>query len=304
MSDFSLTTGNHLDIIRAIAAGHDVAGLDVHGDLGSAASSIRPITGEQTNFSYIVDEKTIWKFYATRAHGIGQEVRIGRVLDTFVPPLVGYLTHNGDTVCVVTGFIPDATDLWQLREDPALAAHVPALGDSLGVIHRSLATAFGTNEITGLELATRLRARLEGFARTTALLDPYLPAAREAYAQLDTIASISVQEIHGDLHLGQILLADDHLYYLDFEGEPGASIGVWDSPLRDIAGLARSFHYAGLSFDEATFLPAYEQATGSQVDAAVLRAFVIDRFCYEVVYELTHRPTWVDKPLSSARLVF
>ena len=131
--------------------------------------------------------------------------------------------------------------------------------------------------------------------------------------------------IHGDFHLGQVLVADGDAYIIDFEGEPGASIAerrAKASPLRDVAGLLRSIDYAGATFIEregvgavpvdaaqrdhlleqfraraaTAFLRAYWQATASRNSAAarnLLALFLIEKAAYEIADEAAHRPTWI-----------
>jgi maltose alpha-D-glucosyltransferase/alpha-amylase len=138
---------------------------------------------------------------------------------------------------------------------------------------------------------------------------------------------------HGDYHLGQVLWADDDFIILDFEGEPTRTVEerrARQSPLKDVAGMLRSFDYAahaglfavardrpgdfarlqpwadlwrdGVS---AAFLRAYRGAAGGAAFlpaeparfAALLDAFVLDKAFYELVYELNNRPDWVRIPL-------
>jgi maltose alpha-D-glucosyltransferase/alpha-amylase len=145
--------------------------------------------------------------------------------------------------------------------------------------------------------------------------------------------------VHGDLHLGQVMLAERGWMILDFEGEPLRSLAERrdkQSPLRDVAGMVRSFSYAAavgtreraapgsedwprLSAwaraweDEARarFLAAYHATSHagaflpSQRDtfAALLDVFEIDKALYELAYEAAHRPGWVSIPLHGLRTV-
>jgi maltose alpha-D-glucosyltransferase/alpha-amylase len=147
-----------------------------------------------------------------------------------------------------------------------------------------------------------------------------------------TAASLRIR-CHGDYHLGQILVTEGDVMILDFEGEPARPLAERrekSSPLRDVAGMLRSFSYAAMTaitagtetrpedakrltpwaelweqWVSATFLRAYLAATR---DAAflppapdrdvLLRAFMLDKALYEMAYELTSRPTWVHVPLA------
>jgi maltose alpha-D-glucosyltransferase/alpha-amylase len=145
--------------------------------------------------------------------------------------------------------------------------------------------------------------------------------------------AISKTRVHGDYHLGQVLLVEGDFYILDFEGEPTrplAERGAKQSPLKDVAGMLRSFSYAAYAglfahasgrpadfarlepwarlwqtWTTAAFLRGYfEQTSGalflpaepSQRDG-LLRFFMLNKALYELNYELNNRPEWVRIPL-------
>ena len=126
---------------------------------------------------------------------------------------------------------------------------------------------------------------------------------------------------HGDYHLGQVLLANNDLYIIDFEGEPSRPLAesrLKASPLRDVAGMLRSFSYAeawsatrGNDLDEwerearRAFLATYAAATrgGGLFEsfddvAGLMKLFELEKVLYELRYELGNRPDWVQVPLS------
>lgn len=138
---------------------------------------------------------------------------------------------------------------------------------------------------------------------------------------------------HGDYHLGQVLRVADDYVILDFEGEPVRTVAerrAKQSPLKDVAGMLRSYHYAAygglfaftrdraedfarfVSWAElwfrwvsAAFLRSYRAAAGKAVFLpedtasliALLDAFRLDKIFYELNYELNNRPDWVRIPL-------
>ena len=136
--------------------------------------------------------------------------------------------------------------------------------------------------------------------------------------------------IHGDFHLGQVLVASGDVYIIDFEGEPATSIPerrAKTSPLRDVAGLLRSIDYAGAALINDTgigtapidetqrdrllaefrarasraFLKDYWMARGSGSSAderALLDLFLIEKAAYEITYKSANRPTWIGVPLA------
>ncbi|WP_242504517.1 maltokinase N-terminal cap-like domain-containing protein [Promicromonospora panici] len=148
---------------------------------------------------------------------------------------------------------------------------------------------------------------------------------------------VPLQPIHGDLHLGQALYSPGGWKVLDFEGEPQRPVServAPDLPLRDVAGLVRSLDYAaavGQATDphwaahaQISFLEGYRQASGeahegtvravagaatsgSELDVGtaelLLRALIVDKALYEVVYEFRHRPAWMHIPLTAVERV-
>jgi maltose alpha-D-glucosyltransferase / alpha-amylase len=136
--------------------------------------------------------------------------------------------------------------------------------------------------------------------------------------------------IHGDYHLGQVLFTGKDFVIIDFEGEPGFSFSerrLKKSPLKDVAGMMRSFHYAAfgkiqlnenyrdkdLEFLEQWaeqwqhyvtrfYLGAYLEKMGmekklSPEDDIMIRTYLIEKAVYELGYELNGRPEWVNIPL-------
>ncbi len=136
---------------------------------------------------------------------------------------------------------------------------------------------------------------------------------------------------HGDYHLGQVLVRNNDFVIIDFEGEPARSLAerrMKHSPLRDVAGMLRSFDYARWSavlretYTEAdrarlaplarswvreareTFLRAYDETTrGNGLFASIaevqglIELFELEKALYELRYELGNRPAWIDVPL-------
>src|SRR5262249_30226285 len=142
--------------------------------------------------------------------------------------------------------------------------------------------------------------------------------------------------VHGDYHLGQVLRTEEDFVILDFEGEPSRSMAERrekQSPLKDVAGMVRSYSYAAyaalLAFtvhapdDYApleiwadtwqhwtadAFLAGYGAAIGDRnllprgdVWSTLLRVFTLDKALYELSYELNSRPEWVRIPLAGIR---
>jgi maltose alpha-D-glucosyltransferase/alpha-amylase len=139
--------------------------------------------------------------------------------------------------------------------------------------------------------------------------------------------------IHGDFHLGQVLVAQGDAFLIDFEGEPARSLEERRqkaSPMRDVAGLLRSFSYASAAAQSTTesapqqtadrkralfdrfrgyaaesFLAAYRAAVADAAQPLVapaaerglLNLFLIEKAAYEIRYEAANRPTWLGLPV-------
>jgi maltose alpha-D-glucosyltransferase/alpha-amylase len=139
--------------------------------------------------------------------------------------------------------------------------------------------------------------------------------------------------VHGDFHLGQVLVVQGDAYIIDFEGEPARPMAqrrMKSCPLRDVAGLLRSFDYAAATaapgrvaaspqaaerrmlllerFREqasACFLQAYREVLGTSerrwvppsAEQPLLELFLIEKAAYEIRYEAANRPTWLGIPV-------
>ena len=135
--------------------------------------------------------------------------------------------------------------------------------------------------------------------------------------------------IHGDYHLGQVLLAHNDFYIIDFEGEPSRSLAerrAKHTPFKDVAGMLRSFDYAAASaarnahlaadkgsaqiggFMDAwrkvatdSFMEGYNETIRSHdkpdAQEAIIRFFTLSKALYEIIYESQQRPDWVEIPL-------
>ena len=136
--------------------------------------------------------------------------------------------------------------------------------------------------------------------------------------------------VHGDFHLGQVLVASADAYIIDFEGEPARPLQERRrkaSPLRDVAGLLRSFDYAAATVldpknlianrvspgrrerlvarlregAEQAFLASYREAVADVPGMAgdgLLDFFLVEKAAYEVAYEAANRPAWLAIPMS------
>ncbi|UIJ72322.1 maltose alpha-D-glucosyltransferase [Aurantimonas sp. HBX-1] len=227
------------------------------------------------------------------------------------------------------------------------------LGTRTGQMHAALATVTGNPDfdpepIDAAALAQMVaEAREEASASLVLLrgqreasgavgaedIDRLIAAEPAILAWFDGFTGLDVTthrtRIHGDYHLGQVLVAKNDVVILDFEGEPGRELAERrqkSSPLRDVAGMLRSFDYAAFAArdrtgpaDEATverlremaetwrdevsatFLSNWSAASGISLDddatARLLDLFILQKAFYELRYEAAMRPAWLSIPL-------
>jgi maltokinase len=194
------------------------------------------------------------------------------------------------------------------------------IGETVAAVHATLATELGSRP--GPAPVSEMLDRLDEASDVV----PEVAALASDLHEILTAAQgeLTLQRIHGDLHLGQMLRTPYQWLLIDFEGEPGQTSAQRrraDSPMRDIAGVLRSFDYAGhqLLVDEPTdsqlfyraaewaqrnrdsFCEGYASVSGMdpREHADLLRAYELDKAIYEVAYEARHRPAWLWIPLRS-----
>ena len=240
----------------------------------------------------------------------------GRAAPGVLGRLTGAWPAGGTTdLGLVMERVPGARDGWEIAtaacaSEVDFSGEAHSLGEALRSVHARLADAFGTQARAGDALADTMEARLDAALRQAPELAPYSARVTAAFTALRG-RELLVQRVHGDFHLGQTLANDAGWTIIDFEGEPAKTAAerrAFDSPWRDVAGMVRSFDYARSAHAdpgsdaargwstacEQAFLKGY---TDAAPDLGVLRAYVLDKAVYEVLYELRNRPSWVAIPL-------
>jgi maltokinase len=311
------------------------------------------LTAEQSNTSLMYSDQAILKVFRRLQPGINPDIEIHAALSgqgaRHVARLLGSVSAEFDgqhyELAMLQEFMTTATDGWDLAKTSVLdlmaegdlhadeaggdfAGEAHRLGVAVAEVHADLAVAFGTSTVGADELherAATMHARLDHAIAIVPELEPLAKGLHELFGAFgDLTSDLPVQRIHGDLHLGQALRTVTRWVVIDFEGEPMADFAARrrpDSPLRDVAGMLRSFEYAGhhrlietgylpqLAYragewaerNRGAFCDGYGEAAGHdpREQAVALRAFEADKAVYEAVYETRHRPAWLPIPLTS-----
>jgi maltokinase len=313
---------------------------------------VRPMGAEQSNSSLVFDEALTLKLYRRVEAGINPELELLRFLTDrgfeSVPALAGWYEYTGRlmeaTLGVMQEFLPGARDGWELALDElgtapdAFLERVRALGEVTGRLHTALGSdasnpAFAPEEPSSESLGLLTATIDEEIERIFLELpddesvEPIAGRGEEVREQLRLLTHVGsagkVIRTHGDYHLGQTILARRGWVVLDFEGEPARTLPERRrkrSPLRDVAGMLRSFAYAASASEilggvvppedweeraREEFLEAYlETADASLLPASrhgveqLLSVFELEKAVYELRYELNNRPDWVRIPVA------
>ncbi|HVE63065.1 MAG TPA: hypothetical protein VNB94_04625 [Mycobacteriales bacterium] len=338
-------------LLDAIAEERVVGPLTGHRRQQLDVAPGRLLAVEQSNSSVVFGDSSILKFYRRLQHGRNPDLEVVLALSEIgsahVAPVLGWLETTDPfpaTVALLQPFYRSGTDGWVsavasvrdlFAERDLHAAEVGGdfagesnrLGQLIASLHADLIRALPVDEAGPAEhsrLATQLHDRLREAVQAAPELESRRVAIAAAYDEVGTLdIVVPRQRVHGDLHLGQLLRVDTGWVVLDFEGEPARSLAertALMSPLRDIAGMLRSFDYAArhllsehpgradLEYRAAewadrnreAFCDGYTDVSTAdpRKDAVLLRAFELDKAVYETVYESRNRPTWIWIPLA------
>jgi maltokinase len=308
----------------------------------------RPMGVEQSNTSLVYGQGVL-KLYRQPEQGRNRDVDLHRALvgNTHIAAPLGVLTDERGPTPVVLGFmqrfLPDAVEGWamatasvrdllaegDLHADEVggdFAGEAGRLGAAVAEVHAALAAATDSRLVGPEELSAEvdaMHARLDVVLSEVPTLAAEEAVLRAAFDDVRGMTTpVSIHQIHGDLHLGQVLRTTAGWVLIDFEGEPGATPEqrtVPRSPLRDVAGMLRSFDYAAFHLlpsdddrqraaratewsdrNRAAFCAGYaEVGEDPREHAVLLRALELDKAVYEVRYEHHNRPDWAAIPMAA-----
>jgi predicted trehalose synthase len=320
-------------------------------DAPSLGGNVRAMGAEQSNSSIVFDERSVLKVFRKVEPGANPELEMLRFLQDHgfknIAPLEGWYEFAGElmeaTLGVLQAYVADARDGWELAleeiDDPRLIDRLRRLGTVTARMHTTLGS-----DATDPDFAPEDPGD-EGLSLLVATIDEQieqifmrLPDGDERVAEItnrgeeirDRLQLLSHVGVggklirhHGDYHLGQTLLSrEGDWVILDFEGEPARPLlerRRKRSPLRDVAGMLRSFAYVASASDiqrghpapdgwegraRDAFLGAYlESVEPSLLPASqagtekLLQIFELEKAVYELRYELNNRPDWVGIPV-------
>ncbi len=344
-------------VLKNIAAGVSIGSLDFLPEPGTVIDSAAAglvISAEQSNTSIVYGHSGILKVFRRLEPGLNPDAEVHRALQAagsaHIAPALGVIegpvAGERTTLALLTGFFANSAEGWamatasvrdlmaegDLRADEVggdFASESLRLGRAVADVHADLAAAFGTAVLVGEDFGRLISAMVSGAEAVAAhvpSIEALLPDIVAAFHRADgpgrAPASIAVQRIHGDLQLGQTLRTLTGWAIIDFEGEPSKSLAyrrAMHSPLRDIAGMMRSFDYAAhhsggpsdsqhayraqewAARNRAAFCDGYAAVAGHDPRdlGSLLAAFELDKAVYEVAYEHGHRPSWEPIPLQA-----
>jgi maltokinase len=346
-----------VDLIRGGASldtGEAVVAFRATGDLPTEVEEARPMGAEQSNSSLVLDERLALKLYRRIQPGTNPELEVLRFLTErgfeHTAALEGYVAYEGRpleaTLGILQEFVPSEGDGWSLALESLERGDVdllPSRAERLGEVTALLHNALGSDpqdphfapEEPSSETLALLQASVDEEIEHVFNSLPDIPAlepvrgrGEEVRDHLRTLTQIGhvgrLIRTHGDFHLGQALWTNEGDWIvLDFEGEPARSVPERrrkTSPLRDVAGMLRSFAYAASAvriqrgveppadWEERCredFLEGYLDTIepgllpgGRDQVERLLTVFELEKAAYELRYELHNRPDWVAIPVA------
>ena len=295
--------------------------------------SLKPISAEQSNSSFVAPGKIFFKIFRRLQAGAHPEEEVLRFLNEQgyqgSPELLASCRYTSDdgkifVLGILEKHLPGVQNAWDVFTREPTAEKAYELGSETARMHMALREMDGCEAPSEMPPIERLSGLLEQNAarfRVGARNDECKSAAGN-----DELATVQVilphlqkiwtetapnkstifkpQRIHGDFHLGQVLMTPDAQFkMIDFEGEPTRSLEFrrgLRSPAVDVAGMIRSFAYAeavskkNMANVRQAFIQGYAKTANVPEDALQqeLKPYIIAKAIYEACYELEFRPDW------------
>ncbi len=234
------------------------------------------LTGEQSNTSLVFGESAIFKVFRRVTPGPNPDLEVASALaklgSSHIAEPYGWVETRMDgaatVLAILSRYLRASSDGWSLAATSVrdlyategtraaeaggdFAGEAERLGAATAQVHQDLAEAFGRSELEPeaiRELAEQMYRRLDIAIATVPELARHADKIGDAYSHLaKLIEPTPAQRVHGDYHLGQVMRTQTGWVVLDFEGEPASPLAqrrARSSPLRDVAGMLRSFDYA------------------------------------------------------------
>jgi maltokinase len=313
---------------------------------------VRPVGVEQSNSSIVFGDDLILKAFRRVEPGVNPELELLRFLSERgfpnIAALAGWYEFEGRfidaTLGILQEYLAGARDGWELAleelaSDPdGLLGRLRALGQVTGELHTVLGSDNGDPDFAPDEPSQEALSLLtadvdEQIERIfldlpeTEAIAPIAGRGQDVREKLQALSHIGaggrVIRTHGDYHLGQTMLSERGWVILDFEGEPARPLPerrLKRSPLRDVAGMLRSFSYVtagarllrGVDVPDGweerardAFLEGYFDRAepsllppGEAPTRQLLAVFELEKAVYELRYELNNRPDWVGIPVA------
>ncbi len=342
--------------------------FDLIAEGNQEVKTVRPIGAEQSNSSLVFDNRLILKIFRRLYEGANPDLEVTSALThngfKHVAPVVATWQRGNWDLAVCQPYLWDGTDGWKLalasvrdffgaettgasspagspsgvyidETDPASAGgdfgdEARRLGEVTAGLHLALANEFGSAPFDPSTLVASLQGELSSLNDAQSAR---LQAVIERVGELSGSNAGVACRIHGDFHLGQTLRSVSGWYVFDFEGEPARPLSERvraTSPLKDVSGMLRSFHYAaavGISeqnvanqvslrqqadawelHNREAFRHGYLSVKGidellptGEAASLLLRAFELEKALYELAYEKAYRPDWVSIPQAALR---
>ncbi len=313
-------------------------------------NNFKTVKSEQSNSSFIINSMII-KNYRYLYYGNNPDIFMALKLNennfNNVPKIYGYMLYknNNKTIYLANAmeYLENSVDLWSYYtnylNDKNFTDEIIKLTDNMGYVTGNM--LYNLSKINETDFTPELM-NINDISYIIGNIDNYLKKSLEYMnknninydnilknANMDNIRKIAYKilknnnimktRVHGDYHLGQVLLYKNNYYIIDFEGEPVKSMEERNkklSPLKDVSGMIRSIDYLIGYFNtndynllntvKNRFMENYIKIISKSNIFKInnddllklLDIFLLEKASYELYYEINNRPSWIKIPLN------